>query len=172
MEYLFNFIYNYSKTMNAKQERQAAIRRLVETGHYHTQREIIEALTQNGIHVNQGTLSKDFKALNILKIRTADGRFKYVIPRYYSSETQDELVEREVRDFVAGVDIAVNMVVLKTSAGHASGVCETIDRVAWPEVVGSIAGENTILLIARSAQQAKKLIKRIEKIMEDKRDRL
>ena len=158
--------------MNTKQYRQETIRKMIEQGHFHTQREIIAVLTKKGIQINQGTLSKDFKALHVLKILASDGRFKYFIPRYYSSETQDELVEREVRDFVAGVEDATNMVVLKTSAGHASGVCETIDRAAWPEVVGSIAGENTILLISISPQQAKKLKKRIEKILEDKRDTL
>ncbi len=158
--------------MNTKQQRQEIIQQIIEQGHFHTQQEIIDVLKEKGIQVNQSTLSKDFTALHVLKIRASDGRFKYVIPRYYSSETQDELVEREVRDFVASVEDAVNIVVLNTSAGHASGVCETIDRATWPEIVGSIAGENTILLISKSAQQAKKLKKRIEKIMADKKDTL
>ena len=158
--------------MNTKQHRQEIIQQVIEQGHFHTQQEIIDVLKEKGILVNQSTLSKDFTALHVLKIRTPDGRFKYVIPRYYSSETQDELVEREVRDFVASSEDAMNLVVLNTSAGHASGVCETIDRATWPEIVGSIAGENTILLIAKSPQQAKKLKARIEKILEDKRDSL
>ncbi|MXW05328.1 MAG: arginine repressor [Gemmatimonadetes bacterium] len=155
--------------MNAKHQRQGTIRSLIERGHFHTHKEVIAALHTEGIDVNQGTLSKDFKELHVIKTRLADGQYKYVLPRYYSVETQDELVEREIRDFVVSADDAMNQVVLQTSAGHASGVCEAIDQAEWPEIVGSVAGENTILLITKSTAHAGKTLRRIKDIMKQKR---
>ena len=156
-------------TLNAKHQRQGRIRSLIERGHFHTHKEVIAALHTEGIAVNQGTLSKDFKELHVIKTRLADGRYKYVMPRYYSLETQDELIEREIRDFVVSADDAMHQVVLKTSAGHASGVCEAIDQAEWPEIVGSVAGENTILLITKSTAQARETLKRVKRIMKEKR---
>ena len=156
--------------MNTKHQRLGTIRSLIERGHFHTHKEVIAALRTEGIDINQGTLSKDFKELHVIKTRLADGQYKYVLPRYYSVETQDELVEREIRDFVVGADDAMNQVVLHTSAGHASGVCEAIDRAEWPEIIGSVAGENTILLVTKSTDQAGKTLKRIKGIMKEKRE--
>ncbi len=156
--------------MNAKHQRQGTIRSLIERGHFHTHKEVIAALHSEGIDINQGTLSKDFKELHVIKTRLSDGQYKYVMPRYYSVETQDELVEREIRDFVVSADEAMNQVVLQTSAGHASGVCEAIDQAEWPEIVGSVAGENTILLITKTTGQATKTLKRVRGIMEQKRE--
>lgn len=156
--------------MNAKHQRQGTIRSLIERGHFHTHKEVIAALHSEGIDINQGTLSKDFKELHVIKTRLSDGQYKYVMPRYYSVETQDELVEREIRDFVVSAEDAMNQVVLQTSAGHASGVCEAIDQAEWPEIVGSVAGENTILLITKTTGQATKTLKRVRGIMEQKRE--
>lgn len=155
--------------MNAKHERQQKIRFLIESDHFHTHREFLEVLHAEGIDINQGTLSKDFKELHVIKIRLSDGQYKYVLPRYYLKEVQDELVEREIRDFVVSVDDAMHQVVLKTTAGRASGVCEAIDQGEWPEIVGSVAGENTILLITKSTVHARKTSKRVKRIMEEKR---
>ncbi len=156
-------------SMNAKHQRQVKIRSLIERGHFHTHREVLDVLHDEGIDINQGTLSKDFKELHVIKTRLTDGQYKYVLPRYYSVETQDELVEREIRDFVVSADDAVHQVILKTSSGHASGVCEAIDQAEWPEIVGSVAGENTILLITKSTARARKTLKRVRQIMEQKR---
>ncbi len=155
--------------MNTKRQRQGSIRSLIDRDHFHTHKEVIAALHAEGIDTNQGTLSKDFKELNVIKTRLPDGRYRYVLPRYYSLETRDELVEREIRDFVVSAEDAMNQVVLKTSAGHASGVCEAIDRAEWPEIVGSVAGENTIILLTKSPVQAGKTLKRIRLILEQKR---
>ncbi len=156
--------------MNTKHQRQGTLRSLIEQGHFHTHKEVIAALHSEGIDINQGTLSKDFKELHVIKTRLSDGQYKYVMPRYYSLETQDELVEREIRDFVVSAAEAMNQVVLQTSAGHASGVCEAIDQAEWPEIVGSVAGENTILLITKSPAQARKTMRRVKGIMEKKRE--
>ena len=156
--------------MNAKNQRQEKIRSLIESGHFHTHREFLEILHMEGIDIKQGTLSKDFKELHVIKTRMSDGQYKYELPGFYLREVQDELVEREIRDFVVSADDAMHQVILKTSAGHASGVCEAIDQGEWPEIVGSVAGENTILLITKSTNQARKTLRRVKRIMQEKRD--
>ena len=72
------------------------------------------------------------------------------------------LLRRELSDFVVGVDGVDSMLVLKTIDGHAQGVCEAVDREAWPEVVGTIAGENTIFVLCRSRVAQQRLRQRIE----------
>jgi transcriptional regulator of arginine metabolism len=154
--------------MPSKKERQQRIERIIEQGTFHTQQEIIAALEEEGIQVKQGTLSKDFKALNVIKRPTADGSFRYVLLRNYS--IQDDPVAREIRDFVRGVDEAGHLAVIKTTSGHASAVCETIDQAGWPEVIGTIAGENTILIVCRTPGLAQQFVARVRTLMEEKKE--
>ena len=154
--------------MNSKYKRQEYIRELIQNGSYHTHREVQKSLRVQGVHVNQGTLSKDFKDLHVTKARLDDGRYRYELPPSSSLAAEDGLVERELREFVVSVDDAMHQVILKTSAGRASGLCETLDQAGWPEIVGSVAGENTVLLITKSNFQARKLLKQIKYFMKGK----
>lgn len=137
----------------------------MESGHFHTQQEVARALKHSGFDVSQSTLSKDFKELKLVKTTAPDGTFKYVLPQYLNREIRAGSVHREIEDFVTGIDFAANMVIIKTAPGNASGVCETIDNAGWTEVAGSIAGDNTILLICRTPNEAKRLLGHIQTIM-------
>lgn len=152
--------------MRSKKQRQKQIVHIMESGHFHTQQEVAAALQSRGFPVSQSTLSKDFKELNMAKITAPDGSFKYVLPRQLSREFQTRSMRRELEDFVLEAARAAHIIVLKTPPGNASGVCETIDQTGWPEVVGTIAGENTILLVCKTAAAAKRLLAHIHQIME------
>ena len=155
--------------MNAKKHRQKYILRIMEGRHFHTQQEVAEALRQNGFDVSQSTLSKDFKELKLVKTTAPDGSFKYVLPQFFDREIRAGSLHRELEDFVTEVELAGHLVVMKTAPGNASGVCETIDQTGWIEVVGTIAGDNTILLICRTPAQAGKLVERLHDLMNGKR---
>ncbi|MBM3263852.1 MAG: hypothetical protein FJY97_10570 [candidate division Zixibacteria bacterium] len=150
----------------SKKDRLAILKHLIRQNEFVTQDEIIRVLQREGVTINQGTVSKDLKTLRVVKTRTQDNRVKYALPYDHSGETQDELLRSEIHHFVHSAAAAVNLVVVKTASGRAASVCETIDQTAWPEILGSIAGDNTILLITETAEQAKRLLKRLHRIME------
>lgn len=129
-----------------------------------TQEDLAEQLRLAGIRTTQSTLSKDIKALRIAKIPTGGGGFQYRLPEARAELSGAGLLARELTDFVIGIDGAENMLVLKTITGHAQGVCEAIDQAKWPETVGTLAGENTIFVLCRSAEQRASLENRIKGI--------
>lgn len=156
--------------MKHKKQRQQQIRQIMEAGHFRTQQAVAQALRQRGFSVSQSTLSKDFKDLNLVKTTAPDGTSKYALPQHIASEIRARTAHREIEDFVIGLDFTNNLVILKTAPGNASGVCETIDTAGWPEVMGSIAGDNTILLIGKTQARVKQLVRRIRGIMDGKKE--
>ena len=126
------------------------------------QEDLGTALREAGVHTTQSTLSKDIRELGIVKVPTAGG-FRYQPSGQTSAAQQPRnLLAREISDFLTGIDGAGNTLVLKTITGHAQGVCESIDQAAWEEVVGTIAGENTIFVLCRSVDALAELRARIE----------
>ena len=147
--------------MTEKARRHEQILALIGQEVIGTQEDLAKSLQESGILTTQSTLSKDIKELRISKVPTGDGGFRYRIPETRSSLSGMGLFQRELVDFVVGIDGAENMLVLKTITGHAQGVCEALDQAEWPEMVGTIAGENTIFVLCRSSEHREELGKRI-----------
>ncbi len=148
--------------MTEKQKRHRRILGLIASDGIGTQAALARALKGVGISATQSTLSKDIKELGVLKVPEAAGGFRYRAPTGGRAPLQGEdLLRRELSDFVVGVDASGNILVVKTLTGHAQGVCEAIDRMDWDEVVGTIAGENTIFVLSRSASARDELRERI-----------
>lgn len=140
----------------SKLSRHAAIRDLVQGEEIYSQDEMRRKLYRQGHRVTQATLSRDMNELRLAK--TSEG---YKLPQ---DETEDAFlpsVERLIREFVYDVVTAQNLVVVKTSAGSAQPVSAAIDAEEWDEVVGTIGGDDTILVIAPDAKQAEKVATRI-----------
>jgi len=140
----------------SKLSRHAAIRELVGNQEIFSQDEMRRKLYRQGHRVTQATLSRDINELRLVK--TPEG---YKLPQ---GETEDAFlpsVERLIREFVYDAVTAQNLVVVKTSAGSAQPVSAAIDAEEWDEVVGTIGGDDTILVIAPDAKQAEKVAARI-----------
>ena len=151
--------------MSGKRHRQRQILALVKRERASTQHEIIEGLRRQGITVSQSTLSKDLKDLGLAKIPDPDGTFRYQIPERRPAPGNRRILVRELTDFLMEFEVAGNILVLRTQSGNAQGVCEAIDTMRWPEVLGSLAGENTIFIVSRTAAEAKRLKQRIAEIV-------
>ena len=138
--------------MNGKQKRHRKILNLIASRPIRKQASLSRALKEVGISTTQSTLSKDMRELGVVKAPDGGG-FRYQVPagRDRALLQREDLLKRELADFVVEVDGAENTLVVKTITGHAQGVCEAIDQAAWPEIVGTIAGENTIFILCRSA---------------------
>ncbi len=140
----------------SKLSRHAAIRDLAENQEIFSQDELRRKLYRQGHRVTQATLSRDIHELRLVK--TPEGY------KLAQDETEDAFlpsVERLIREFVYDATTAQNLVVVKTSAGSAQPVSAAIDAEEWDEVVGTIGGDDTILVIAPDAKQAEKVAARI-----------
>jgi transcriptional regulator of arginine metabolism len=139
-----------------KKQRQKAILDLVRSHEIASQEELLEKLQGRKIEVSQSTLSRDIQELGLAKSGGV-----YTVMGAEPVRASDDAVRRILREFVLDASAAQNIVVIKTGSGHASTVSQAIDEAAWPEVVGSIAGENTIFLAVRSKASGRDVVTRI-----------
>ena len=147
----------------AKQTRHNMIRNVLRDERIDTHESRAGALSRHGIDVSQSTLSKDLRELSVVRVPQADGGFRYSLSDGVQHVDRGVL-ERELRDYVTEVDRAGNIIVIKTLSGHAQAVCEAVDRMAWPEVMGTLAGENTIFVISATPTQSQGLSVRMENL--------
>ena len=138
----------------SKSYRQGQILQLIRVGGIFTQEELAQELKKSGIGATQVTLSRDITELGLVK--TAEGYREMA-----AEETKPQLA-RLASEFLLDVRLAQNLVVLKTAPGHANSVAVALDRAQWPDVVGTIAGDDTILVIAKDGRRAASLVKRLE----------
>lgn len=125
-----------------------------------TQDEMVRRLSQQGLKVTQATLSRDIKELGLVK--TADG---YAAPGTAADAVPTPSLSHLLREFVVDVREAQNLLVLKTPPGSAQPVARAIDAEKWPELVGTIAGDDTIVVISSNAKSCRQLGKRIREQM-------
>jgi transcriptional regulator of arginine metabolism len=140
----------------SKLSRHSAIRDLVGTQDVPSQEEMRRLLYRQGHRVTQATLSRDIHELRLVK--TTDG---YKLPQGEVAEAFLPSIERLMHEFVYEVRTAQNLVVVKTSAGSAQPVSAAIDAEEWEDVIGTVGGDDTILVIAADAMKADKLTGRI-----------
>ncbi len=138
-----------------KLARQTCIMELLEQEPLASQEEIRRRLARHGFHVNQATLSRDIHELGLIK--TSEG---YAVPTTVL-EPQGPAIERVLREFGREIRQAQNQLVLKTRVGSAQPVAVALDAAGWDEVVGTIAGDDTVLIICPDRKQAQKLALRI-----------
>ena len=151
--------------MRGKEIRRTQIRELLQEEVIETHGGLAEALLRRGIEVSQSTLSKDLRELGVVRVPRAEGGFRYTLPDSGATFRDRQILERELRDFLVHVEQAQNLLVVRTIPGHAQSVCEAIDRIDWPETVGTIAGENTIFIAARTTGEAGALSERIAEVI-------
>ncbi len=150
--------------MRNKQMRQTRIRELLYRRAIDTHEKLAEVLQQQGIEVSQSTLSKDLREIGVVRVPQADGGFRYTLPEAGATLRDLHILERELQDFLVQTEQVINMVLVRTSSGHAQSVCEAIDRIGWAEIAGTLAGENTIFIVTRSEQDAAKLVDKINTV--------
>jgi transcriptional regulator of arginine metabolism len=129
-----------------RSERHAAILRLVHEQPLSTQTELADALRREGYEVVQTTVSRDIHELGLIKVRHASGRLVYAFPEdgAYSEELSDALTR-----WALTVEASGNLVVMTTPYGYASALAQAVDVARHPHIAGTIAGENTVLLVSR-----------------------
>lgn len=147
-----------------KIKRQALIREIVESQSIQTQEELAEALRQHGMVVTQATVSRDIKELHLLKVLSEDGGYRYATMDKGEQGTNERLIHM-LADSVLDIQSANNLIVIHTLAGSAHVAGEAVDSLRWPEVLGTIAGDNTILVVVRSNDEVETVIRRFRGII-------
>ena len=146
-----------------KTVRHAVIKEIIESQDIETQEELASALRLRGIDVTQATVSRDIKELRLLKVLSESGGYKYAT----ADKAEHGLADRFIRIFsesMLSIIQANNLIVIKTISGSAHVAGEAIDSLKWPEVVGTISGDNTLLVIALNADDAEALMRKFEQI--------
>ncbi len=132
----------------SKFDRQGAILRLVDDRKLATQAELAEALRDHGFEAVQTTVSRDIAQLGLVKVRDEDGRLVYAHPGAGDLDRLSELTAA-LRRFALALVPTGNLLVIQTPPGHANALAQAIDQARVPEVLGTVAGDNTIMVIAR-----------------------
>ncbi|OJF16536.1 MAG: arginine repressor, partial [Bacillaceae bacterium G1] len=130
-----------------KAKRRLKIREIIAATDIETQEELAEALRQAGFSVTQATVSRDIKEMGLVKIPTADGRYKYALPGTDKAGSALQKLRRALEDSFIKLDYADHFLVLKTSPGNAHAVAALIDQLDWPEVMGTLGGEKQKLFL-------------------------
>lgn len=147
-----------------KARRQALIREIVETQSIQTQEELAQALSEHGMVVTQATVSRDIKEMHLLKVLSDDGTYRYATIDKDEQSTSDRLI-RMLSDSVLDMASANNLIVIRTLPGSAHVAGEAVDSLRWPEVLGTIAGDNTILVIVRTNDEVDGVLRRFREII-------
>ena len=144
-----------------KSRRQAAILELIDREALHSQERLRRRLRQRGFDATQATISRDIRDLGLVK-RAGDGAYQRTGVDAPDPETALTALERAAADFLRHVDRVQQLVVIRTGVGQAQPLAIALDRAQLPESVGTIAGDDTILVIARGARGAAALVKRLK----------
>ncbi|NMB34452.1 MAG: arginine repressor [Clostridium sp.] len=146
-----------------KNKRQIKILKIIEKEVIETQEEIAQRLKEMGMDVTQATVSRDIKELGLIKVMTTDGKYRYAA----FSKTEGSLYKRLMTVFsesYISCDYANNIVVVKTLPGMAHASASAIDSMNQPEVLGSIAGDDTAFIVCRSDKDAQGFVRRLRRL--------
>ena len=147
-----------------KSRRHATLLEIIQEYDIDTQEELIEKLKQKDFNVTQATVSRDIKELKLIKVPIGNGKYKYISGNKTGLGTLSNF-NTLFKTSVISVDFAQNMIVLKTTSGMAQGVCAALDSIEWEGILGTIAGDDTIFIVASTSSKAAALTSELKKNM-------
>lgn len=129
-----------------------------------TQEELAEELRRQGLEVTQATVSRDIRELRLFKNLTSTGSPRYAVPQD-SVHNQGDRMTRMFRDSVLRLDESLNLLVIKTLPGTAQAVASTIDDAGWPDILGTVAGDDTILVVIKGLEKVGEIKARMSQMI-------
>jgi len=148
-----------------KIQRQRKILEIISQKPVQTQKELALALQQAGLKATQATISRDLKELGLIKAPAENNAVRYVLPETSRSLYREERLKRAFKDSVTAVDHSENLIVVKTFPGEAQGVASALDQASWPEIIGTVAGDDTILVVVKPKKHVAALLKRFNQLV-------
>ena len=157
----YNFVKMIEVDMSTKRLRQSTILEIVGSVEIDSQDSLAQELRNRGLKISQSTLSRDIQELGLAKAGNV-----YITNVPEVTRTTDHTLRLVLREFVAGIDSVEYFLILKTATGSAGSVAEALDARGWVEIAGTIAGDNTIFVLCRSARNVNRVRERIEEFLE------
>jgi len=148
-----------------KSSRQEKILELIERENIETQNQLMEALLREGVRSTQATLSRDIRDLHLVKELSPEGIYRYTAGNRESVFDHNTRLKKIFRESVVDYAVAQNLVVIKTLPGLADAACSTLDGMSIPNLVGSIAGDDTAFLAMKDNSSAELFCSEIEKML-------
>ncbi|KOO43973.1 transcriptional regulator AhrC/ArgR [Priestia koreensis] len=147
-----------------KGQRHIKIREIITTNDIETQDELVDILKNQGFNVTQATVSRDIKELHLVKVPLMDGRYKYSLPADQRFNPLQKL-KRALMDAFVKIDSAGHMLVMKTLPGNGNAVGVLLDHLDWEEILGTICGDDTCLIICRTPEDTKVIADRLVEML-------
>ncbi|HMK91935.1 MAG TPA: arginine repressor [Thermoleophilia bacterium] len=157
---------DYKRKAMSKADRQRLIQTVIAQREVSTQRELVHALGALGCAVTQATVSRDIRELDLQKVRTHLGRAKYVLSSRERPKDPEQAAIHVLRDFARSTAVAQNLVVVRCEIGTASTVARQIDNLNHNDIVGTIAGDDTLLVIVRDLPTAVEIQRYVDRLRE------
>jgi len=147
-----------------KSARQYAIRDIINSERIATQEELCHALARRGLEATQATVSRDIKELQLIKIPDEHG-YRYAMPENSKVGNLQEKMKRLFRDSIVNIDYSENLIVIKTIPGAAQAVASLIDVAEWKNILGTVAGDDTIFVAVKPKQMVKTVVGKFIKML-------
>ena len=155
-------MYDYTKRI-----RLQLLKKIISEQEVSDQIQLLKELRNSGIETTQATISRDLQELNVVKVRVKPGRYKYEILEKASESDLSEQLRVVFDNFVHELKATNNLIVIKTAPGNANSVAVIIDRLGLPEILGTIAGDDTILVIVDTDENRKRIENKFITILEE-----
>ncbi|MDD4572182.1 MAG: arginine repressor [Clostridia bacterium] len=147
-----------------KNRRHQKIREIIENKNIETQFQLTDELRSHGFNVTQATISRDIKELGLIKVVAGENNFRYSFPSGVVVGNNFDRAKRMFRDNVLKVSYSENLVVIKTLPGIASGVASCVDGLGWSELIGSVAGDDTVFVLIRDKKDVQPVSERLQSL--------
>lgn len=147
-----------------KMSRHAKILELIEEKPIETQDELVDELRKSGFNVTQATISRDIKDLRLVKVMDEEGRYRYVSLNKTEEDVSNKLITLLSQSLVS-IDYAGNIIVLKTLAGTAMAAAAAIDALNFRDIVGTLAGDDTIFVLVRDVKNINEILSRFKSLI-------
>ncbi|WP_423189198.1 arginine repressor [Alkalibacterium sp. f15] len=149
-----------------KSERQMLIKQIVLNHEVSTQDDLLERLHEKGIKATQATISRDIKELNLIKSASSDGGVKYIL--YQNNQvSMEEKLSSTIKSVVTGITHVEFINIVKTIPGNAHVIGALVDDIHYPEIVGTVAGNDTIMLVSKTKEEAEKVYHHFDNLLEE-----
>ena len=148
-----------------KNDRQSMILEIISRENIETQEQLLTRLQARGVRCTQATISRDIKQLHLVKEPAGQGTYKYAVSGNRSKLNVAEKLRTIFRECITSIDYAQNIVVIKTMPGLANGACSALDNMNMSDIVGSLAGDDTVFLVMRSVESAELLCEEIKAML-------
>ena len=148
-----------------KDDRQSKILEIISQENIETQEQLLARLRERGIRCTQATISRDIKQLHLIKEPVGQGVYKYAVSGNRTKLNVAEKLRTIFRECIVSIDYAQNIVVVKTMPGLANGACSALDNMDMNDIVGSLAGDDTALLIMRDTESARSFCEEIHEML-------